>query len=49
MVRERLDPIEEILDDAPGCGWVVFGDEVQEFRDPIQSRIRPDDAVAHSE
>ena len=49
VISERLDPIEQILDNAPGCRWIVFGDKVQEFRDSIQSRFRPDDAIAHEE
>lgn len=49
VISECLDPIEQILHNAPRRRWIVFGDKVQEFRDSIQSRFRPDDAVTHEE
>jgi hypothetical protein len=49
VLGECLDPIEQILNDTQGSRRVVFGDKVQELRDSPESRIRPDDAIAHKE
>lgn len=47
VISECLDPIEKILDNSSGRRRIVFGDEVKEFGDSVQSRLGPDDPVAH--
>lgn len=47
VIFQGLHTIKEILDNAPRGLGVVLGDEVEEFRHPIQSGIGPDDAVRH--
>lgn len=47
MFGKGLDTIEEISNDTFRGGRVVLRDEIEEFSDPIQSGIGPDNTIGH--
>lgn len=44
---QDLDTIEETPNDTPRGSRVVLRDEIEEFSDPVQRRIGPEDAIGH--
>jgi hypothetical protein len=47
MLTDRLDAVEQILDNPRGSGRIFFRDEVEQLGGPIQSGFGPEDAEAH--